>query len=276
MTCYRSVRVKKARCRDRSAHETRRGRNPADWCRSLRPRKTPWLNKVSLWRGQPRGLAKAKLLVSYVHRLVQALRDAFRNHGLCSGKIDCIDLVGENGPEAGESGPVRPMGRLPNARADERFSTMKEDLRRCYFENSSGGFTLHGKALAKLIVSQQPRRSVHTQRMRMTRHEKKQSDFWVGDKIMEAIHAIVAWPIRHEQGARTFNDDKTRWIAARRGVWPAVRFGGRYYDKRRATNESSRVLINVIQVLLLRKQRWLAEKARQFGSGFDLRHGVPR
>jgi hypothetical protein len=27
--------------------------------------------------------------------------------------------------------------------------------------------------------------------MRMTRHKKKQSDFWVGDKIMEAIHAIV-------------------------------------------------------------------------------------
>jgi hypothetical protein len=46
-------------------------------------------------------------------------------------------LVGENGPEAGEPGPVRPMGRLPNARADQRFSTMKEDLRRRYFENSS-------------------------------------------------------------------------------------------------------------------------------------------
>src|ERR1700688_3558615 len=108
--------------------------------------------------------------------------------------------------------------------------------------------------------------------MRMTRHEKKKSDFRVGDKIMEAIHAIVAWPIWHEQGARTFNDDKARWIAARRGVWPAVRIGGRYYDKRRASNESSCMLIDVIQVLLLRKQRWLAEEARQLGSGFDLRH----
>jgi hypothetical protein len=73
---------------------------------------------------------------------------------------------------------------------------MKENLRRGYLKNGSGGLTMHGKALAKLIVSQQPRRSVHTQRMRMARHEKKQSDLWVRDKIMEAIYAIVAWSIR--------------------------------------------------------------------------------
>jgi hypothetical protein len=81
-----------------------------------------------------------------------------RNHGLCSGKIDCIDLVGENGPQAGEPGPDRPMGRLSTARADQRFSTMKEDLRRRYFENSSGGSTLH--CAPKLIVSQQERATI--------------------------------------------------------------------------------------------------------------------
>jgi hypothetical protein len=70
---------------------------------------------------------------------VEALRDAFRDHGFCRGEVNCADLIGENDSEAREPGTVRPMRWLPNSRADQGFSAVKEDFQRRYLSLMPSG-----------------------------------------------------------------------------------------------------------------------------------------
>src|SRR6516164_7033945 len=108
--------------------------------------------------------------------------------------------------------------------------------------------------------------------MRMAWHQEQKADLRIGDYIVEAVDPVVAGSIRHQKRASPLDSNETRWIAARGRVRPACGVCRRQDKEGRTLDEGASMRIDVIEVLLLRKDRRFAIKACQLGRCLDLGH----
>src|SRR5690242_5900864 len=149
---------------------------------------------------------------------------------------------------------------------------MEKDLARRHFEDSPGGFTLHGKPPAELRIGEQSRSPVDAQRIWVAGYQKEQPQLGVRDEVMEAVDTVVPGSIRDKKGMGILNGDEARSIAARGGIGPAARIGRRNDEEWRSPNEGPSVHVNMVEALFHRQDARSAIEARQFGDSFNLSH----
>src|SRR5204863_4250571 len=108
--------------------------------------------------------------------------------------------IGQDRAAAWQAAPLDVLRRIPKIRPHQRLRALEIDPLDMYYDHRTRQLALCGKARQQFRIDGDIRAPVDPQRLADTWDQEQQRNARILDEVVEAVRAVVAAPVRDQQG----------------------------------------------------------------------------